>query len=144
MAFRTIITCRIILFWLFICTWSISCNYDTVESEFENYEEMVESNYFDKGWIPKELANKEMKKIYVKNDLDRNTCIFRYHLTTEELEKLELTLVRLEQNYTERMNVTNSKWFEKELLNLPKYMSNDFKHGIAINKEKKIVYGWLK
>ena len=86
----------------------------------------MEENYFDKGWIPKELANKEMNKIYIKNDLDRNTCVFSYHLPIEEIEKLELVLVRLEQNYTELLNVNSSKWFEKELLNLPKYRSGNF------------------
>ena len=103
----------------------------------------MDENYFDKGWIPKELANKEMRKIYVKNDLGRNTCIFSYHLPNVELVKLEENLIRLEQNYTERMNINNSKWFENELLNLPKYKSNEFKHGIAINRDEKIIYGWL-
>ncbi len=143
MEFENIISIRIILFSILVCTWSISCNYDVKESKFANYKEAIEQNFFEKGWLPKELANQEMKKIYVKSDLDRNTCIFSYHLPIKELEKLELKLVRLEQNYTEIINVHNSKWFEKELLNLPKYMSYDFKHGIAINKEKRKIYGWL-
>ena len=141
MEFKKVI--RLILLSTIICTWSTTCNYDIIESKFTNYDEAMDENYFDKGWIPKELANNEMKKIYVKNDLDKNTCIFSYHLPSTELEKLEEKLIRLEQNYTERMNINNSKWFERVLLNLPKYRSDDFKHGIAINKEKKIVYGWL-
>jgi hypothetical protein len=136
-------TIRLILLSIIICIWSASCNYDIIESKFTNYKQAMDENYFDKGWIPKELANKEMKKIYIKNDLDRNTCIFSYHLPSAELEKLEENLIRLEQNYTERMNINNSIWFEKDLLNLPKYRANEFKHGIAINKEKRIVYGWL-
>jgi len=143
MEFDNIKLNRIMLFSLLVCTWSISCNYDVIESKFANYNEAMDQDYFEKEWIPKELANKKMKKIYVKSDLDRNTCIFSYHLPIEELEKLEQKLVRLEQNYTEIINVNNSKWFEKELLNLPKYISHDFKHGIAMNKEKRKIYGWL-
>ena len=141
MDFKKVI--KLILLPSIICIWSTSCNYDIIESKFTNYDEAMDENYFDKGWIPKELANNAMKEIYVKNDLDRNTCIFSYHLPSTELEKLEEKLIRLEQNYTERMNINNSKWFERDLLNLPKYRSDEFKHGIAINKEKKIVYGWL-
>lgn len=103
----------------------------------------MDQKYFNKGWIPKELVNHEMERIYIKSDLDRNTCIFSYRLPRTEIEKLEEVLIRLEQNYTEPVNINNSKWFEKDLLGLPKYRSNEFKHGIAINKQKRIVYGWL-
>lgn len=144
MDFKNVKLNRIILFSIHICICSASCSYDTIESKFANYEEALNENYFEKGWIPKELVHKEMKEIYVKNDLDRNTCIFCYQLPTAEIEKLEKKLIRLDQNYTERLNVNNSKWFEKDIINLPKYKSIDFKHGLAINKEKRIVYGWLK
>lgn len=143
MDFKNVKLNRIILFSIFISICSPSCSFDKIESKFANYEEALDENYFEKGWIPKELVNKEMKKIFVKNDLDRNTCIFSYQLPISEIEILEENLIRLEQNYTERLNINNSKWFEKDILNLPKYRSNDFKHGIAINKEMSVVYGWL-
>ena len=84
MDFKKVI--KLILLPSIICIWSTSCNYDIIESKFTNYDEAMDENYFDKGWIPKELANNEMKEIYVKNDLDRNTCIFSYHLPSTELE----------------------------------------------------------
>lgn len=143
MDFKNVKLNRIILFSILICICLASCSFETIESNFATYEEALNKNYFEKGWIPKELVNKKMKKIYVKNDLDRNTCIFSYQLPSSEIEILEENLIRFEQNYTERLNIKNSKWFEKDILNLPKYRSNNFKHGIAINKDKRIVYGWL-
>ena len=68
MGFKKVI--RLILLSTIICIWSTSCNYDNIESKFTNYDAAMDENYFDRGWIPKELANNQMKKIYVKNDLD--------------------------------------------------------------------------
>ena len=53
----------------------ISCNYDIVESNFKDHNEMIKENYFEKGWIPKQLENTKMTNIFVRNDLDINLSL---------------------------------------------------------------------
>ena len=121
----------------------ISCNYDIVENNFKNYNEMKKENYFEKGWIPIQLKNTKMTNIFIRNDLDINTCIFSYNLPIEEIEKLERKQLKLRDNSPVEMRIIGSSKFEREIQNLPKYTSNRFEHGIAIDKVNNKVYGWI-
>ncbi|GEM_PF-3513663 len=116
-----------------------SCDYDNNTVKFDNYDSATNAKFFEKGWIPALLVNKQMTNILVKTNLDTNEFFFKYSIPDDEIRKLETILVRTEQENPQ---------YPKELLrsesNLKSFllMEKNDSINIAIEPRKNIIYGW--
>lgn len=123
----------------------ISCNYDQVENKFSNFKSAKEKGLFEKGWIPKEFVFESMTEIYLLTNLDRNTCIFTFRTTANDLIRVKEIILPIES--TESMNnVPQSKhWIESvEKLKHNFIVTNDNSDTvfIAIDYNNNRVFGW--
>lgn len=137
----------IILFSTFLTTMLISCNLDLVESKYSNYKSAEEKGLFEKGWIPKVFVVETMTEINLITNLDKNTCIFTYLTTENDLDRIKTLIQPLESRNTIK-NVPQSKqWIVSvEKLKHNFIVTNDKSDTvfIAIDDKTKRVFGWRK
>ena len=55
----------------------VSC--DQITTKYSTYQKANEAKLFDKGWIPNEIINPHIKEIFLKTNLDLNSCIFSFN-----------------------------------------------------------------
>ena len=123
----------------------ISCNYDLVENKFSDFKSAKEKGLFEKGWIPKEFVFESMTEIYLLSNLDNNTCIFTFHTTENDLDRVKEIILPIESTETMK-NVPQSKqWIESvEKLKHNFIVTNDKSDTvfIAIDYNNNKVFGW--
>ena len=62
------------------------------ETEYSNYEIANKNKFFDNGWIPKNMIYQSMTNIYLQNNIDLNSAIFSYNLSSPDINSLETKL----------------------------------------------------
>ena len=60
-----------------------SCNLDQVESKYDDYESARNAGLFNKMCIPKDLISESIENIYLRTNLDMNTCSFNYSVAQQ-------------------------------------------------------------
>lgn len=123
----------------------ISCNLDQVESKYSDFKSADEKGLFEKGWIPKELVIESMTDIYLLTDLDRNTCVFTYLTTENDLERIKTIILPLESKETMKYVPQTKEWKESiEKLKQNFIVTNDKSDTvfIAIDDSINRVFGW--
>jgi hypothetical protein len=137
----------IILLSTFLITILISCNLDQVESKYSDFKSADEKGLFEKGWIPKELVAESMTEIYLLTNLDRNTCVFTYLTTENDLERIKTIIQPLDSEETMKY-VPQSKELiiSIEKLRQNFIVTNDKSDTIYIAIDDSInrVFGWRK
>ena len=130
---------------IFLIMILISCNYDLVENKYSDFTSAKEKGLFEKGWIPKEFVFESMTEIYLLTNLDRNTCIFTFHITKYDLDRIKEIIQPIESTETMK-NVPQSKqWIESvEKLKHNFIVTNDKSDTvfIAIDSNNNKVFGW--
>ncbi len=129
-----------VLLLLFLC----SCNLDRVTYKYETFEQASKDGLFEKGWIPNELINDDIKDIYLQNDIDINTFIFSFQSHEKPIildmgHKLQNEKVKLH-----RINIPKS--WNSEILGHPKttLQTDNGLVNIVVNSDLNKVYGWGK
>ena len=124
-----------------------SCDLDQVTIKYQTYSEAEAENFFDKGWIPRSLIFESMSDIYLRSNIDLNTCIFSYQVDRDDLIVLES---RIEPSKAEFAGVRRIKipkeWLTKvEELNDCYFVpsSNTDTVLIKIDKSTCDVIGWI-
>ena len=124
-----------------------SCNLDQVENKYSNFKEAKENGVFEKGWIPKIFIVESMTEIYLLTNLDRNTCIFTYLTSENDLDRIKMLIQPLESKNIIK-NVPHSKqWIDSiEKLQHNFIITNDKTDTtfIAIDDKDNRVFGWRK
>jgi hypothetical protein len=135
----------ILLFSIFLTTMLISCNLDMVESKYSNYMSAEEKGLFEKDWIPKVFIFESMTEIYLLTNLDRNTCIFTYLTTEDDLDKIKALIQPLESKNTIKYVPQSKQWIDSIEKLKHNFIVTDDKSDtvfIAIDDKTKRVFGW--
>lgn len=113
-----------------------SCDQST--TKFKTYQQAQNAQLFDKGWIPNELVNENIEDIFLKNNLDLNTCIFSF-----KIKSLPGNLRLRENEYKVEsiQGIEIPAWWKKEVENCQvcDYVNNT---AIAIDTVNYKLYGW--
>ena len=131
---------------IFMIPLIVSCSLDQIEVHYPNYEEALADNLFNKGWIPEQIISSSMSEIYLRNNIDINTCIFSFVIQEQEIKALvgNLTPGCSDINNVKGINIP-STWKNKipqlDQYNFFDYSTSDTIHLAIDNKENRI-YGW--
>ena len=124
-----------------------SCSLDQVVSKYDDYESARNAGLFNKMWIPKELISESMSNIYLRTNLDMNTCIFSYSVSHQELERLDASCKSILFEYLPPKGIKIPKWCSDIVLNQDSVirLSTDLSYTtqIVIDRNTSTVYGWL-
>jgi hypothetical protein len=137
----------IVLLSIFLITLFNSCNFDQVESKYSNFNEADEKGLFEKDWIPKVCVVESMTEIYLLTNLDRNTCIFTYLTTENDLDRIKTQIQPLESKNTLKYVPKSKQWTESIGQLKHNFIVSKDKSDtvfIAINDNAKRVFGWRK
>ncbi len=129
----------------FLITMLISCNLDQVENKYSDFKSADENGLFEKGWIPKELVVESMTEIYLLTDLDRNTCVFTYLTTENDLERIKTIILPLESKETMKYVPQSKEWKESIEKLKQNFIVTNYKSDtvfIAIDDNINRVFGW--
>jgi hypothetical protein len=120
-----------------------SCNPDQTVKTYASYDLAKKDNLFEKGWIPAALEYPSMTSIYVKTDLDHNTCVFYYKVSEKDLKALKYKLKPLPKNKTDLMKSDLSAYSNKNNLNFYFFTNDRIKDTVfmAINEDEHLIYG---
>jgi hypothetical protein len=124
-----------------------SCNMDQVESKYENYESAKNSGLFNKMWIPQELISESMVNIYLRTNLDMNTCIFSYSVSQQDIENLDASFQASPIEYIPPRGIKIPQWWSDIVANQDSIIT--FSSGLSytfhfvIDRNTKTVSGWL-
>lgn len=133
------------MFSTFLTTMLISCNLDMVESKYSNYMSAEEKGLFEKDWIPKVFIVESMTEINLLTNLDRNTCIFTYLTTEDDLDRIRALIQPLESKNTIKYVPQSKQWIDSIEKLKHNYIVTDDKSDtvfIAIDDKTKRVFGW--
>ncbi len=136
------------MIWTLILPFTFySCDFDQVVSKYPDYDSATAGKFFEKGWIPHDAVATSMTNIFLRTNLDINTCIFSYNLSEADLdimkEKIQETTYRFQKV---RRIKTPSAW-TTELPELKHYLLLEETGDtvfIAINEADNKIYGWRK
>ena len=124
-----------------------SCSLDQVVSKYDDYESARNAGLFNKMWIPKELISESMSNIYLRTNLDMNTCIFSYSVSQQELERLDVYCKSISFEYLPPKGIKIPNWWSDIVLNQDSVirLSTDLSYTtqIVIDRNTSRVYGWL-
>lgn len=96
-----------------ICFLITSCDFDQVENKYLNYNEATKDKFFEKGWIPATLIKESMTDIFVRNNLDLNTCIFSYRLSQPDFDSIKLSFAETKDEFKIPRRIKTPKWWFK-------------------------------
>ena len=68
---------------------------DQTETEYSNYEIANKNKFFDNGWIPKNMIYQSMTNIYLQNNIDLNSAIFSYNLSSPDIDSRKQSFIKL-------------------------------------------------
>lgn len=113
-----------------------SCDQST--TKFKTFKQAQEAQLFDKGWIPNELVNEKIEDIFIKINLDLNTCIFSY-----KINSLPNNIRFCENEYKVELihGIEIPAWWKKQVENCHVY---DYVNetAIAVDTVNYKLYGW--
>lgn len=122
-----------------------SCDLDQKENRYIDYEKATEAYFWIKGWIPKILIKKSMTDIYVRNNLDLNTCIFSYKLAPSDIDSLQSYLLETDTEFKKPRRIKAPEWWIRNAQAIEKryyIMDNIDSVFIAIDFQNSKIYGW--
>ena len=124
-----------------------SCNLDQVESKYDDYESARNAGLFNKMWIPKELISESMENIYLRTNLDMNTCIFSYSVSQQEMDKLYASFQTSSIEYMPPKGIKIPQWWSDIVANQDSIItfSSDLSYTfqIVIDRNTNTIFGWL-
>ena len=123
---------------------SISCNNDQLTSKYPDYNSAKEGGLINQRWIPTILVFNSMTEIYLKTNLDLNTCIFSYKLRKSDFEDIT-NLIQPTKDATFAKNINPPDWWKVKVSTLEKYFILDETNDttfIAVDNIEKKVFGW--
>lgn len=124
-----------------------SCTLDQVESKYEDYESARNAGLFNKMWIPKDFISESMENIYLRSNLDMNTCIFSYSLSQQDIEKLHASFQASSIEYVPPKGIKIPQWWSDIVANQDSIItfSSDLSSTIylAIDRDTKTIFGWV-
>jgi len=123
-----------------------SCNLDQIEKEYTNFEAAEKDELFKKGWIPKQLISDSMENIYLRSNLDLNTCIFSFKISESDSKNLIENLTPGCSNIENIKRIKIPPSWINTIPQLDQYIffdpvTSDTIH-IAVDKNENIIYGW--
>jgi hypothetical protein len=120
---------------------------DQVESKYDGYESAKNAGLFNKMWIPKELISESMENIYLRTNLDMNTCIFSYSVSHQEMDKLDTSFQASSIEYLPPKGIKIPQWWSDIVANQDsiKTLSSDLSYTfqIVIDRNTNTILGWL-
>jgi hypothetical protein len=130
------------IFWILPFLF-ISC-LEQVESKYDNYQEATNDNLETRGWIPKEIILPSMTEIYLRTNIDINTCVFSYKLSSEDLKKVKDKLTSTNYEFIEPRGIKIPSWWLKGVygLKVKAILEEDDWIYIAVNERQNQIYGW--
>jgi len=132
---------------ILLTAFSKSCNFDQVESKYDDYVSAKQDGLFDKGWIPKAITYESMTNIYQKANIDINTCIFSFSLSQTDIDKLSDKILLTQISYEKLHGINPPKWWEKGVTASNHYLLQENKTTdsvyIAIDKHDNKIFGWF-
>ena len=130
-----------LIFVFLLCT--VSCDFDQIESRYENYKSAQQENLFSRGWIPNELVSESMTEIYVRSNVDINSCFFSYKLSDTDLNKVKKKLQLINPITPNPRRLKIPKQFEKQIKNLNQYflLKKDTVY-VRIDEKRNHIFGW--
>jgi hypothetical protein len=127
-----------------LVSMSISCNYDQVTSIYPDYDSAKKGGLINQRWIPTTLVFNSMTAIYLKTNLDLNTCIFSYKLQKSDFESIT-NLIQPMEDIAFAKNIKPPNWWKEKVLTLEKYFILDETNDtvfIAVDNIDKKIFGW--
>jgi hypothetical protein len=125
-----------------------SCSFDQVEKRYPDFLSADKDGIFKKGWIPPELTNKSMTDIFIRTNLDLNTCIFSYKLPKTDIEALTSSKQMTSVSFRSPSGIKIPKWWidSVDKLECYFYINHDCSDTVclAIDHESNKVLGWTK
>lgn len=125
-----------------------SCNLDQVETTFSDYETANKKGLFEQGWIPSEIVFQSMTEIYQRTNLDLNTCIFSYKVSSHDQEIFEQRIEPTKTKFIKPKGIKIPKWWINKIEEIDKsvFIINDNSDTVylLIDKDVNGIYGWRK
>jgi hypothetical protein len=122
-----------------------SCDLDQVENRFIDYNDAVKDDFFIKGWIPESLILESMKDIFVKSNIDLNTCVFSYKLSQADFDSIKTDLLETDTEFEIPRRIKIPKWWfdNVSLLSNRYYITDNYDLVfISIDSKNNKIYGW--
>ena len=133
---------RLLVLLILLLTLFSSCNLDQVDSKYSDFESADNDGFFTKGWIPSGIVFKSMTNIYLRSNLDVNTCVFNYNLSETDIEKLKLRVTPTKIKFKELRSINTPSHWNKSINSLNCYVYESNLVYLAIDEENNIIYGW--
>lgn len=130
-----------LLLFLFAFT---ACSPNQVESTYVTYQDAVDDEFFDHGWIPDEAVSQSMVNIFCRSDVAANTCIFGFQTSIEDIEILRTKMQFTDEFVQLPATIKQPQWWIDILSNSQNYVlqSSDQVVFIAIQNDGNTVLGW--
>ena len=126
----------------------VACSFDQVEKRYPDFLSADKDGIFKKGWLPPDLTNKSMTDIYLRTNLDLNTCIFSYKLPKTDIEALTRSKQLTSINYESPSGIKIPKWWIDSVDKLECYFYKTSDRSdtvyVAFDRESNKVLGWIK
>lgn len=125
----------------------VACSFDQVEKRYPDFLSADKDGIFKKGWIPPDLTNKSMSDIFLRTNLDLNTCIFSYKLPQTDIEALTSSNLLTSVNFASPTGIKIPKWWINSVDKLECYIykTHDPRYTVclAFDHESNKVLGWI-
>ena len=141
-------TTKLVTFFLFIIATGllISCDFDQVENRYSDYESANKDEFFEKGWIPKQIVYESMTDIYLKDNLDLNTFAFSYSVAKTDLNSIKIQLISKQIDFKNPDRLSIPNWWTDKAKNMKfdllKQNERTDSIFIAIDFQQNMIYGF--
>lgn len=95
-----------------------SCDFDQVENQYSDYESANKDEFFEKGWIPKQIVYESMTGIYLKDNLDLNTFAFSYSASKKDLDSIKNQLTSKQIGFKNPARLSLPNWWTDKAKNM--------------------------
>lgn len=122
----------------------VACS-DQVESHYPDFESALNDKLFERGWIADRLVCRSMKNIFLRNNLDRNTCIFSFSVAEKDKLRIMKHATAMKKNDYNSLGIDIPGRWQNEVDHLPTYQLIDKDNSIfyiAIDNKTNRILGW--
>ncbi|HET6559751.1 MAG TPA: hypothetical protein VFG54_20665 [Prolixibacteraceae bacterium] len=137
-----------LVFAIIIFTLIYSCDNDQVEKKYKDYNSAFNSGIFDAKWIPEELISKDMSNIYLRTNIDINTCFFAYSTKDSNVDSISRLLSSIKCHVKKPMGIDVPRELLTQAERLDFYLlkQKDMNDSvfIAVDKNAKMILGLRK